>query len=436
MAREWRNWAGDQRCIPATIYRPRTREGLIQAVTQAVGRDLRIHAAGSGHSFTEAALTDGAMIRLEALNRVLDADRDSGLIKVEAGITLRDLNVALWERGLALENLGDIDKQTLAGAIATATHGTGQRFRNLSAQVEAVELVLADGSLIEVSAATDRDAFRAARVAVGALGVVYSVTLRAVPAFVMHRADSPSPLEEILTNIDELAERNEHFEFYVFPYTDKALVIERNRSAGPPQPRGRFSAYVNDILLENYALDVLSRAGRALPASIPRLVGVAARQLPNAQRIDRSYRIFCSDRRVRFTEMEYAIPRHHGADAVRRVLSLVRDERLPVGFPIEFRLVAPDDAFLSTAHERETAYVAVHQYRGAVWEPYFRAVEKIMDAYDGRPHWGKRHFQSAETLSERYPRWRDFQRVRARLDPDGRFSNSYTDHVLGPVGPG
>jgi FAD-linked oxidoreductase len=433
MASEWRNWTGDQRCSPAVVERPRTLEGLIQAVRRAADRGLRVHAAGSGHSFTEAALTDGAMIRIEALNRVLDADPDSGLVKVEAGITLRDLSASLWERGLAMENLGDIDRQTLAGAISTATHGTGAGFRNLSAQVEALELVLADGSVLEVSERGDRHAYRAARVGLGALGVIYSVTLRAVPGFTLHRVDSPRPLEETLAGLDQLAARNDHFEFFVFPYTDTALTIERNRADGPPRPRGRVSAYLNEIVLENYAMDLLSRVGRRLPSTIPRLVGFAARQFSHTERTDRSYRIFASERRVRFTEMEYAIPRQHGPDAVRRVLSLVREGELPVGFPIEFRLVAPDDALLSPAHERQTAYVAVHQYQGAAWEPYFRAVERIMSEYEGRPHWGKRHFQTAETLEKLYPRWRDFHEVRARLDPEGRFSNTYTDRVLGPV---
>jgi L-gulono-1,4-lactone dehydrogenase len=432
MAREWRNWTGDQRCSPAAIERPRTREGLIWAVNRAAERGLAMHVAGSGHSFSEAALTDGAMIRIEALRHVLDFDRESGLVKVEAGITLLELSIWLWERGLALENLGDIDRQTIAGAISTATHGTGIRFRNLSAQVEAIEMVLADGSVVELSEKADREAYRAARVGIGALGAIYSVTLRAVPAFTLWRVDSPHPLEETLAGIDELGERNDHFEFFVFPYTETALTIERNRMDGPPRPRGRVSAYLNEIVIENYAMDALSRVGRSFPSAIPRLVGFAARQFSRTEKIDRSYEVLASERRVRFTEMEYAIPRRHGPEAVRRVLDLVRDRALPVGFPIEFRLVAADDALLSPAHERETAYVAVHQYQGAVWEPYFRAVEGIMDEYEGRPHWGKRHFQTAETLVGRYPRWRDFQKVRARLDPEGRFRNAYSDRVLGP----
>src|SRR5919204_1730736 len=433
MSREWRNWTRDQRCTPARIERPRSLGELIGAVGNAAGRGLRVHAAGSGHSFSEAALTEGAMIMVDALNRVLDADPDSGVVRVEAGIALRDLSAALWERGLAMENLGDIDRQTLAGAISTATHGTGVGLRNLSAQVDALQLVLADGSVIELSERKDRGALLAARVGVGALGVIYSATLRTVPAFTLHRVDAPRPLEEALTRLDDLASANEHFEFFVFPYTDTALTIGRNRVEGPPRPRGRASAYVNEILIQNYAMDVLSRVGRRFPGTIPRLVRFAARQFSRTEKTDRSDRIFASERRVRFTEMEYAIPRQHGPRAVRRVLELVRERGLPVGFPIEFRLVAPDDALLSPAHGRETAYVAVHQYQGGVWEPYFRSVEEIMSEYGGRPHWGKRHFQTAETLEGLYPRWRDFQEVRARLDPEGRFRNAYTDRVLGPV---
>src|SRR5919201_2492219 len=239
MARAWGNWTGDQRCSPALVERPRTLDELVRAVSGAGERGLTVHVAGSGHSFTEAALTDGAMLRIEALNRVLDADRDSGLVKVEAGISLRDLSAVLWERGLAMENLGDIDRQTLAGAISTATHGTGAGFRNLSAQAEALELVLGDGSLLEVSEQSDGDAYRAARVGLGALGLIYSVTLRAVPAFTLHRVDSPRPLQETLASLDDLVARNDHFEFFVFPYTDQALTIERNRVDEPPRPRGR-----------------------------------------------------------------------------------------------------------------------------------------------------------------------------------------------------
>ena len=372
------------------------------------------------------------MLRLERLGRVLDLDRASGLVRVEAGITIRRLAEALDSYGLAMENQGDIDRQTLAGAISTATHGTGAAFRNLSAQLESVELVLADGGLAELGA-DDPGALRAARVGLGALGIVYAVTLRTVPAFTIRRVDRPAPLAETLDGLDELAAAHDHFEFYAFPHTEIAVLRESERVDGPPHPRPRAVEFLQEVVVENWVADALARASRAIPVLTPGLARFIAGRIGRSVKVDRSYRVFASERRVRFTEMEYAIPREHGAEAVRRVFELIEREGLRVSFPIEVRFVAPDDALLSPAHERATCYIAVHMYRGVEWERYFRGVEAIMDTYGGRPHWGKRHFQTAEMLAARYPRWDEFQGVRARLDPEGTFANEYTDRVLGPV---
>jgi L-gulono-1,4-lactone dehydrogenase len=428
----WRNWAGDQTCTPAAIEQPGSREELAGAVKRAADAGQTVHVAGSGHSFTEAALTDGMLIRIDALNRVLDANLTSGLVKVEAGIVLADLNERLHERGLALENLGDIDSQTIAGAISTATHGTGAGLPNLAAQVEAMEIVTADGELRALSASGTPDELLAARVGLGALGAIYSLTLRTVPAFTLHRVDTPRPLGEVLGRFDELAERNDHFEFFVFPYTETALTIERNRSELAPRPRGALRAWASDVVVENTIGGLALRLTRRRPSLIPRFSAGAAKMMAQGERLDRSYRIFANERRIRFTEMEYALPRDCGPEAVRRVLDLIRSRGIEVAMPIECRVVAPDDALLSPAHERPTAYVAVHQYRGMEWRPYFEAVEQIMDSYEGRPHWGKRHFQTHETLAARYPRWDDFTAARDRLDPDRAFRNEYTDRVLGP----
>jgi L-gulono-1,4-lactone dehydrogenase len=433
---EWRNWTGDQRCVPARIERPHDRGDLIEAVKRATDQGLTVRAVGSGHSFADAACTGGVLIEMGDLDRILEVQRDAGLVKVEAGIGLRALSELIWGHGLALENLGDIDKQTISGAVATGTHGTGSRFRNLSSVIEAMELVLPDGTLLDVSPASEAELLSAARIGLGALGVIATLTLRTVPAFTIRRTDSPLPLGETLERLQELADGSDHFEFYVFPHTEVALLRQSERTDEPPNPRNAAIEFGQEVVLENWVLGGIARVGRRVPSRIPRLSRFVSSQIAKSVKVDRSYRVFASRRMVRFTEMEYAIPREHGPDAVRGVLALVRERGFPVGFPIEFRLVAPDDAFLSPAHERETAYVAVHQYQGAPWEPYFRAVEEIMNSYGGRPHWGKRHFQTAETLAGRYPRWRDFQKVRARLDPEGRFSNAYTDRVLGPVGSG
>ncbi len=429
---EWVNWAGDQRCRPAEIVRPGNREQLAEAIGAAAAAGRRVSVAGSGHSFTEAAMTAATMIRVEGLAGVLDADPGSGLVRVGAGTVLADLNRELARLGLAMENLGDIDRQTIAGAISTGTHGTGARLPNLSAQVEAIELVLADGSVRHLGAATHPELLRAARVGVGALGAIAAVTLRCVPAFVLERVDRREPREQVLESFQERADAHEHFELFTFPYAESALVLERNRVPGPPRPRGRFAAHLNDVVLENWALEGFSRAGRAFPDRIPALSRLAARLASGGRTTDRSDRVFASERRVRFTEMEYGVPREHGPEAVRRVIEWVRANRYPVFFPIELRVAAGDDASLSPSHRRDTAYIAVHQYQGMEWRPYFEAVEEIMDSYGGRPHWGKRHFQRAATLAPRYPAWEEFQRARDDLDPGRVFTNEYAERVLGP----
>jgi L-gulono-1,4-lactone dehydrogenase len=428
----WRNWAGDQSCRPAEIVHLRTRDELGEAVGRAAAAGRKVSVTGSGHSFTEAALTDGTLVGIEALSGVIDADPSSGLVKVGGGTVLADLNEELHRLGLAMENLGDIDRQTIAGAISTGTHGTGAKLRNISSQVEAIELVLADGSVRELSADADQGLLRAARVGVGALGAISTVTLRCVPAFTLHRLDTPRPIEEVLDSFQESADANDHYEFFTFPYADSALVLERNRTEEPPRPRGRTAAYLNDIVLENWALEALSATGKRFPGSIPRLARLAARLASGSQAIDRSDRIFANERRVRFTEMEYGVPHEHGPEAARRVIEWVRANRYPVFFPIEMRVTAGDDALLSPSHERDTAYIAVHQYRGMEWRPYFEAVEEIMNGYGGRPHWGKRHFQTAATLAPRYPAWSAFQAARNELDPDRVFTNEYAALVLGP----
>jgi len=430
MTATWRNWTGDQRCAPAEVVRPRDRDELAAAIVTAASAGRKVSVAGSGHSFTGAALTDGTMVDVTALSGTIDADPSSGLVKVGAGTVLADLNGDLHRLGLAMENLGDIDRQTIAGAISTGTHGTGATLRNISAQVEAVELVTADGKVRELDSAGS-NLLRAARVGIGALGAISAVTLRCVPAFVLERIDSPQPREEVFATFEERAKANDHFELFTFPYADSALVLERNRVDGAPRPRGRAAAYLNDIVLENWALEALSATGRLLPRAIPSLSRLAAALASGGKTIDRSDRVFASERRVRFTEMEYGVPREHGPEAARRVIEWVRTNRYPVFFPIEMRVAAGDDALLSPSHERDTSYIAVHQYRGMEWRPYFEAVEGIMRDFGGRPHWGKRHFQTAETLAPLYPEWAKFQSARNELDPDRVFGNEYATRVLG-----
>lgn len=428
----WRNWAGDEVCAPATICVPGDTEELRGALARACDRAIRVRVVGAGHSFSDAVCTDGMLIDLRRFDRVLDVDRSSGLVRVQGGITLKALSCQLAEHGLAMENLGDIDSQTIAGAISTATHGTGARLANISAQVAALTLVLADGSTLHCSAEREQEAFLAARVGLGALGVVTEVTIRCVPAFQLHRVDSRAPLAAVLERFDDLASGNDHFEFYVFPHTRTALTMTSNRTQRRPAPRRRSSAYLDDILLTNHLFGAFCRLGRRAPAAIPQLNRLVTALAGKRTRLERSHQIFCTQRLVKFTEMEYALPRGQTTQAVKRVLELVDRERFTVPFPIETRVVAADDAFLSTASGRDSGFVAVHMFEGMEWRPYFQGVAAIMDELGGRPHWGKRHFHTAETLRARYPDWDRFQAVRARLDPHGLFANAWSDRILGP----
>ena len=425
---EWTNWTGDRRCAPAAVETPRDEAEVAGAVRRAreAGRTVRV--AGAGHSFSDVVPTDGVLLRLDAFDRVLDADAASGLARVQAGITLHALGPALAAHGLGLENQGDIDAQTLAGALATATHGTGARFRNLSANVVGMRLVDGRGEVVEL---TDPEDLRAARVALGALGVVTEVTLRCVPLYGLRRVDEPQPIDATLARLDELVAVHDHLELFAFPHTNTTMVRRTERVGADVRSTPRWRVRLQEDVLENAVLGAFSRAGRRRPRATPRLNRTLMRLASRSEREDLAYRVYASRRAVRFTEMEYALPRDHGREAVERVLETIARRRLATGFPLEVRFVAPDDALLSPAHERATCYVAIHQYRGMPFEALFAAAEEIFDGYGGRPHWGKRHTQTAETLAPRYPRWDAFARARDRLDPDRVFTNEGVRRVLG-----
>ena len=401
-------------------------------VSAAAAAGTSVRASASGHSFTDAALTDGVMVRLDRLTRTLDFDRESGLFKAEGGIVLADLNRAMHDAGVAFENLGDIDRQTVAGSISTGTHGTGERFQNVSAQIAGLELVTAEGDVVEVSE-SDPELLRAARVAIGGLGVVYSVTIRTVPSYTLDRLDSPKPLADALDRLDELNAGTDHFEFYVFPGTEVALCRESRRTDEPAAPRHPALVYAQEVMVENWVGGLFAAAARRFPSQAPRLARIASRGVGRSRKVDHWHKVFASERRIKFTEMEYGLPREHAREAIERVLAAASRPEHAVAFPIEVRFVAADDSYLSPSHERDTCYIAVHQDRKMAWEPYFREVEEIARSYGGRPHWGKRHFQTAESLAPLYPRWGEFQDARRRLDPNGVFRNAYTDRVLGTL---
>lgn len=431
MGNSWTTWGGTYTFDPATLETPSTIEEISRAVKEASARGLRVKVPGTGHSFTDIAGTDGVAIRLDQYKKVVEADPSTGLVTVQGGITINELGDALAGYGLAMENLGDIGYQTISGAISTGTHGTGARFGNISTQIAAIELVLADGSTLRCSADEEAEVFKAARVGLGALGVISTVTLRCVRAFNLHSVEQPMRFDECLERIDQFVDSNEHFELYWFPHTDKVLTLQHNRTSAPARPRGAARSWIEDVLLENHIFGALCGLGKMRPRWIPAIARTVAKFLSRSVTIDRSDRVFTNPRYVRFVEMEYAVPREHGVEALKKVREAIDKPNLLISFPIELRFVAADDIFLSPSNGRETSYIAVHVYRGMEFEPYFREVEAIMRDFGGRPHWGKMHYQTAETLAPRYPDWGRFQAVRDRLDPGRVFENSYTKRVLG-----
>jgi L-gulono-1,4-lactone dehydrogenase len=426
----WRNWAGNQVAHPQSIESPRNVGELAAIVAEASARGQKIKAVGSGHSFTSAAATDGRMIRLENLSGISHVDRETCQVTVGAGTRLSDLNTLLHSEGLALANLGDIAYQTVAGAISTSTHGTGTTLTGLAGQVTAMTLVAGDGRIVECSSRDNADVFDVGRVSVGALGVIAEYTLQVVPSFRLRAMEQPMKLDDVLDNIHELAVEHDHFEFFWIPHTRWALTKRNNRTDDELQPLPRVKGWVEKTFMENYAFGALCRLGRARPSLIPRL----ATALPSSgsrEYVDQSYKIFASPRIVRFYEMEHALPVEHVAPALRDIRSMIERKGYLLNFPVEVRFTKGDDVALSTAYGRDSAYIAVHVYKGMEYQPFFRDVEDILRGYNARPHWGKLHYREAEELSTLYPRWNDFIALRDKLDPLRTFANAYTDSVFG-----
>jgi FAD-linked oxidoreductase len=429
--RLWSNWAGNQRCL-VPVLRPTAEAELCRIVADAATDGRTVKAVGAGHSFTDVALTDGVLVDLRDYGRILAVDRDACTVTVQAGARLHDLSEHLWTRGLAFTNLGDIDVQSVAGATATGTHGTGAGFANLSSAIVGMRIVDGTGRVLDVDAAHHPEVFAAARVGIGVLGLVSTVTLQVEPAFHLHAVEEPRRVDEVLEALPELVRAHDHYEFFWVPHTGWALTKANRRNHEPLAPRPARDAFLQDEVWANAAFGAVNRIG----AWRPSLIGRLSRLLPSAGRVeynDRSYKVFASPRRVRFLEMEYAVPLEATVAAVQGVRAVVEGLGYPVSFPVEVRATRADDITLSTAGGRDTGYVAVHMYRGMPHEEYFHRVEAVMRDLGGRPHWGKLHGRTAADLAPAYPRWDEFQGVRARLDPAGVFDNAAARRVLGPI---
>jgi L-gulonolactone oxidase len=427
----WTNWAGTVTAHPVETTTPGSPDEVAAAVRDAGRRGLRVRMRGSGHSFTDVAATAGVMLDPSLLRGVVAVDRSAMTVSVLAGTPLHQLNAQLEGLGLALHNMGDIDRQTVAGALSTGTHGTGGITASLAGQVESLELVAGDGSLRTVSRGVDPDHFHAALVGLGAVGVLTTVTLRVEPAFTLQAEEVPMSWAEAVARHDELVAEHHHVDMYWFPHTDRCIVKLNDRTIDEPEPLSRARVYLDDELLSNTVFGLVDRLCTAVPPLTRRVNQVTSRALTARSYRDASHRVFVAPRRVVFREMEYSVPRAVGMTALGEVRDLIESSGWDVAWPVEVRTTPPDDAWLSSTHGRESVYLAFHVGRGTDHRPYFSAVERVLRGYEGRPHWGKLHERTSHDLAPTYPRWDEFARVRDRVDPARVFGNDYLDRVLG-----
>lgn len=436
----WQNWAGNVLASPTARVNPTTVAEVVAVVTAAAERGEMVKCVGAGHSFTSAAATDGVLISLDDLTgiesivptRDAHGEVDGADVTVWAGTRLHRLGPLLWDLGLAQPNLGDFAEQSLAGAVSTGTHGTGADFPGLPATVVGVQMVLADGSVLTCSREEHPGVFEAARLGIGALGILTKLTIRCVPAFALAADERPWTLSAALTDLEGFARSADHAEFFWFPHTDAINVKRNTRLPGDSElaPVSRLRELVSDEFLSNEAFGALCRTAARRPSLTPRLNRISSRALSARRFTDRSYSVFASPRRVRFREMEYAVPVAAAAGALADLRDAIDRTGIVTPFPVEVRFSAADDVWLSTAHGRDVCYIAVHQYATMDHTEYFGFAEEILLAADGRPHWGKMHTRTAEDLSATVPRFDDFVAVRDRLDPERVFANPYTARVL------
>jgi FAD-linked oxidoreductase len=433
-AGQWSNWSGSVKCSPIEVVRPRSIDELAKLVRECgrAGRHLRV--AGSGHSFTPIVQSNDILMSLEEMQGIESIDSERGIVTILGGTVLKNLGEMLFEHELAQENLGDIDVQSISGAISTGTHGTGMQFGTLSTQVEGFTLVSASGEILECSPERETEVFKAAQVSLGSLGVIAKVKLRVVPAKRLHYLGQRKKLADCLAHLDRYKQENSHFEFLWFPYTDGVqakFLNETTKSASKSTFWGNF----NKLVLENYVYWLLSESCRLSPGLCKTVCNISARSIATIDEVNYSHRLFTTPRMVRFQEMEYNIPAEHTVAVMNEIQECIQRRQFRVHFPIECRFVHSDDIWLSPAFGRESAYVAVHMYRGMPYRSYFYYIEEIFKRYQGRPHWGKMHTRTARELAQLYPHWHDFRRVRAAVDPQGVFLNSYLRDLFDADGP-
>lgn len=425
----WKNWSETVVCEPEKIQYP-TSISAVQAIVKTClehGKKLRV--IGAGHSFTPLVATSEVLVSVDRIHGIESIDEAGQLVNVWAGTSLKHLGALLHECDYAMENLGDINHQTIAGAISTGTHGTGADYGSLSTQIRMLTVVTANGDIMEISPSQNPAYFQAFRISIGMLGIIVKVQLKVVKQQQLTKKSYSLSFNTCLRQLDSLRAQNRHAEFYWFPHTHTTQVKTVNLAYEHRQHAKKGSAF-NEIVVENGALWALSEISRLEPRLAKNVSKACALGIPTATTTGPSHQIFVTPRLIKFREMEYSVPYEEMASVLRDIRHVIEKKKIRVHFPIECRYVKSDDIWLSPAYYRDAAYIAIHMYKGMAFQPYFDAIEEVFTYYNGRPHWGKMHSLSSESLSTVYPKWDDFLRVRQELDHEGLFLNGYLQKLF------
>ncbi|HLQ80817.1 MAG TPA: D-arabinono-1,4-lactone oxidase [Brachybacterium sp.] len=428
-----RTWSGAVSWTPQQVLRPISQEAVVAAVRAARARGCALRVIGGGHSFSALAATDGITLSLDGYQGLVTADPGTGLVTLRGGTRLWAVAELLAPYGLALSVMGDIDRQSIAGAIQTGTHGTGGAFTGFAGMVRGLRLVLADGSVVDTSPTRDRDLFEAARLGLGSVGVVLEVTLQCVLAYRLELIESTEPLEATARSFLAESSRADHHEFFWFPRTRRATVrtMRRLPATAPRHRSARAAELWQQEVLGNGLWEVLCRSAAVVPPLSRPVAEIASHVFAGPRVVDDSASVFAAPRRVRFHESEWALPAERFEEAFAALRERFEAEGVRVTFPLEIRRAAADDVWLSTAHGRDTVYIAAHRHHTEEAGPYLLLVQRTLAAFGARPHWGKQHWLGRRELTELYPRFEDFRSVREAADPDGLLMTPYLRHLLG-----
>lgn len=429
------NWAETYSCTPELYFEPQSEEEIRQILSVARIKNKKVKVVGFGHSPSDLACTTDYMISLKKFNKELKVDKDKGRVKVQAGVLVKELNNQILPKyGLGISVLGAISDISLAGAICTGTHGSGANYGNLSTYVVALEIMTSSGEVIECSEEVNRDIFYAARVSLGALGVILTITFQCEPEFKLERNTYPAKLQDVLENLDVHLKASEHFRFIWFPHTEYVSVWHMNRTSKPVQTA---SSWFWDSFIGFYMLEFLFWLSTFFPSLVPVINTVYFQLLFNnrSSTVDRSDRVFNFNCLFKQFVTEWAIPRSNTAVVLYELQEWLDKSGYKAHFPVEVRFVKGDEIYLSPAYGRETCYINLVSYRPYMktvpYDEYWTAFEGIMMRAGGRPHWAKNYKVTQDEFRQIYPKWDAFCEIRQKMDPNGMFMNANLERIFG-----